>query len=347
MDNQEVINIWETYYADRGLDIDLSRKYIKYIKPLLGNNVPIVFDFVHLAKLLGRKTDYLASVVNSSNSHYREFKIKKRNGGFRDISVPYPALLEMQYWIYNNILLKIPIHSCSHGFARKKSIITNAKLHLKQEHLLKLDLTDFFPSISIARVIKVFKNLGYTTNVSYYLASICSLENALPQGAPTSPYLSNIITHDLDNRLIKFAKKLNLKYTRYADDLTFSGHDIPAKYIEYISAIISSEGFTVNNLKTRLYKEGGKRIVTGISVADEKMKVPREYKRKVRKEIHFIQKYGLYSHITKSRIKIPYYLESMIGKLNFWKSVEPDSKYVLEKIQYLKELKKTTIEKVS
>ncbi|MCI1785269.1 MAG: retron St85 family RNA-directed DNA polymerase [Bacteroidales bacterium] len=341
MESSQIIKKWESFYTDRGLEKELSDKYIKYITPLIEKDVPVIFNFTHLAKLLRRKNDYLASVVNSTSNHYREFKLKKRSGGFRNINAPYSALLEMQYWIYKNVLLKIPVHYCSHGFTKKKSIITNAKLHLNQNQLLKLDLSNFFPSIHLARVIKVFKSLGYTTNVSFYLASICCLNESLPQGAPTSPYLSNIIACDLDNRLIRFSKKFNLRYTRYADDLTFSGENISVKHIEYISKIVKEEGFNVNSNKTRLYKDGGRRIVTGISVADKVLKVPREYKRKLKQEIYYIEKYGLVSHIKKQKIKTPYYIESIIGKLNYWRSVEPNSEYVKNKLEILKKMLST------
>jgi RNA-directed DNA polymerase len=123
---------------------------------------------------------------------------------------------------------------------------------------LKLDLKDFFPSINLNRIIFVFKSLGYPNKIAFYLASICSYNESLPQGAPTSPILSNIIAKQLDKRLISLAKKYSLKFTRYADDLTFSGKKIPAKFIEYIKNIIEDEGFVVNESKTRLYKNNRK-----------------------------------------------------------------------------------------
>lgn len=339
MRTNKTLTNWLDFFANKGVEPELVFKYQVYIERILKHKVPIIFNFDHLTKLLGRTPAYLASVINSSSNHYREFGIKKRSGGIREISVPYPALLEMQYWIYTNILSKIQIHACSHGFAKNKSILTNAKIHLMQENLLKLDLSNFFPSISLGRVIKVFKKLGYTTNVSYYLASICCLDEGLPQGAPTSPCLSNIIAHDLDVRLLKFSKHFGLKYTRYADDITFSGTVIPVKFISYISKIIESEGFEVNTEKTRLYKSQSKKIVTGILVSGETMKVPKEYKRKLRQTMHYIRTYGIASHIAKRKIREPNYIDSLIGKLQFWKSVEPNCDFVSAQINFLKGLK--------
>jgi hypothetical protein len=330
MAKKDILNKWHIYFKNRQVKKNVYEQYLKYIDTLLNNNVPIIFNFDHLCLLQGRTNEYMSSVVNSSENHYRNFKIKKRSGGHRTITAPYPALLEMQYWIYENILKNVKINPCAHGFTHKKSIITNSNIHAGQKQLLKLDLKDFFPSININRIIYIFKQLGYPNSIAFYLASICCYEEHLPQGAPTSPILSNIVSRKLDNRLIKLAKKFNLRYTRYADDLTFSGDEVSAKFIDYISNIISDEGFIINESKTRLYQGKSKRIVTGISVIEKEIKVPRDYKRKLKQELHFIKKYGLQSHITKKKIRQQNYLFSIAGKVNFWLSVEPKNEMALE-----------------
>ncbi len=329
MSKKEVLHTWKSYFKNRGLKEDTFKKYIEYIEVLLENNVPIILNFEHLSLLQGRTSEYLSSVVNSPENHYREFKIKKRSGGQRIITAPFPALLEMQYWIYENILKTISINPTAHGFTHKKSIITNSKIHAGQNELLKMDLKDFFPSININRIIFIFKQLGYPNSISFYLASICSYDEALPQGTPTSPILSNIVSRRLDSRLIKFAKRYELRYSRYADDITFSGDRVPAKLINYISDIVSDEGFEVNTEKTRLYKKKSKRIVTGISVAGQEIKIPRNYKRELKQELHFILKYGLKSHISKKKIRDANYIYSLLGKVNFWLSVEPKNEFAL------------------
>lgn len=346
MTNKEIINNWNDFYKSKGIADDLRVKYLNYIEILLDNNAPIIFDFQHLALLLGRQSFYLASVVNSPNNHYREFKIKKRSGGFRLITAPFPALLEMQEWIYHNILIQIPVNPCAHGFTEKKSIISNSKLHTGQKELLKLDLKDYFPSIKINRIIDVFKKLGYPNIISFYLASICTFEESLPQGAPTSPILSNIISKKLDKRLMSLSKKFKLRYSRYADDLTFSGDNVPSIFIKYVTEIITSEGFTINEKKTRLYKNNpqqikNKRIVTGISVSEEKIKIPRKYKRELKQELHYIFTFGFQSHISKKKIKKINYIYSLIGKVNFWLSVEPENKYAIESKNKLVEIYKS------
>ena len=340
----EKIIAWEEYLLSRGVADRIRDTYMEYLTKLIQNDVPVVFEYEHLALYMGRSTKYLLSVINSSFNFYRNFEIKKRSGGKRLITVPYPSLLEMQYWILENILKKTKIHMCAHGYAPKKSIVTNAKHHIGQNDLLKIDLKDFFPSISINRLIYHFEYLGYSREVSFYLAAICSYDECLPQGAPTSPYFSNIIARKLDLRLCSFAKKYELKYTRYADDLVFSGSRIPKKYIEYISSIINDEGFVVNTSKTRLYKGGNskeinnkanaitlnqKRIVAGVSITSTGIKLPRKYKRDLRNELHFVFKYGLTSHVRKKRIKTPNYRYSLLGKVNHWLAIEPENEYAL------------------
>jgi len=338
MSKIETYNKWKSYFESRGVEDNVSKQYLSYIKTLLEKDVPIIFNFDHLSLLFGRDKEYLASVVNSPDNHYREFKIKKRSGGFRKITTPFPALLEMQYWIYNNILKTITIHSSAHGFTYKKSIITNSKIHAGEKHLLKLDLKDFFPSIKINRVIHIFKELGYPNIIAFYLAQICCYDSSLPQGAPTSPILSNIVVRRIDKRLIHLAKKFDLKYTRYADDLTFSGSSISAMFISYVNGIIVDEGFTVNESKTRLYQHKSKRIVTGISVIGNEIKIPRAYKRDLKLELNFIFKFGLKSHMLKKKIRKANYLFVILGKVNFWLSVEPNNEYAKMAKTKLKEL---------
>ncbi|MFB2121478.1 retron St85 family RNA-directed DNA polymerase [Parapedobacter sp. 2B3] len=338
-----MLDRWANYYDDIGLLEERKSAYLAYAKSLIDRKLPVIFDFIHLTRLLGRTPDYLASAINSPNNHYRSFEIKKKSGGKRKIISPYPALSETQTWILENILNKIPIHNFAHGFVNKRSIITNSKLHKGQKELLKMDLEDFFPSININRIIYIYKKQGYPNIISFYLASLCCYENHLPQGAPTSPYLSNLVAIQLDKRLALLSKKFNLRYTRYADDLTFSGDKIPTKFIEYVSSIIHNEGFVINENKTRLYKSGGKRIVTGVSVATEELKLPREYKRKLRTELHYIFTYGLRSHIVKKKIRKPNYLLSIIGKVNFWLSIEPDNHYASYAINELRKIQNEII----
>lgn len=190
-----------------------------------------------------------------------------------------------------------------------------------------MDLEDFFPSISFRQVMRVFRDCGYAKNVSYNLASLCCLDGCLPQGAATSPGLSNVIARPLDIRLSALADRLGLVYTRYADDLSFSGEKISIKLAEYVANIAEDCGFRVNEDKTYLCRSGGRRVVTGISVANSSPRIPRDLKRKLRQEIHFVRRYGVLGHMSKKRIRNPFYLESLYGKICFWLFVEPENSY--------------------
>ncbi len=339
MDNKISIRYWRHFLRDRGVSEDVINEYIPYIKCLNKNGVPVIFEVEHLSNLLGIKSLELNKIINSPKDFYREFTIPKRRGGKRTIVAPYPSLLSCQDWIYKNILLNSTVHECVHGFVPGKSIISNAGKHLEKKALLKMDVSDFFPSIPINWVINYFSKLGYANNVSFYLSSLCCLDEVLPQGAATSPYLSNLLLYRLDDRLHKLSGTYGLTYTRYADDMTFSGSYIPIQFIKIVKEIVESYKLKINDNKTQLHTKRGQRIVTGISVSGSKLALPRKTKRELRKEIYFIKKYGFLSHISKLKINRSNYLASLEGKFRFWLQVEPENIFALESIEHLSSLK--------
>lgn len=327
---------WENYFKSKGLSQVVIDDHIKYIKKLNDNKLPIVFEFLHLAKLLGRSRKFLAIAVNNTETLYREFEIPKRNSNeFRTITCPYPSLLEVQQWIYNNILKSVKVHPCAHGFLQNKSIVSNVKPHCNSEQILKIDLKDFFPSININRVISLFSNIGYNKKIAFYLARLTTFEEALPQGAPTSPALSNIICYKMDKRIYRLCKKFNLTYTRYADDITISGKIIPKKIFEYIVNIIVDSGFEVKDSKTRFYNNNSKKIITGIQLNNKTLTLPTKYKKSLCQELYYIKKYGLDSHMSKKKIRKHNYVNILIGKLNYWNMIEPNSPFIIESKEML------------
>ncbi|MEW8382876.1 MAG: retron St85 family RNA-directed DNA polymerase [Candidatus Thiodiazotropha taylori] len=336
-------NKWINYYRAIGLRPELIEAYGSYIKTLLDKKLPVIYNFEHLCLILGRNKAYLASAVNSSENHYREFSIPKRSGKTRTINAPYPALLECQKWINSRILSTHIVSDHAHGFVKGRSIITNAETHLGSSYILKMDLKDFFPSISFSRVMRVFLNCGYTPKVSYYLSKLCTLNNKLPQGAASSPTLSNIIAFPMDNRLANYASRSGLRYTRYADDLVFSGNEIRANFIKNVSALINDTGFEVNPTKTQLIKSNQRKIITGIHLTNHGLRLPRKERRKISCELHFIFKYGYYSHILKKRIRDPFYLFRLQGRLAFWRQIEPHNPSLITASDKLK----TMIHKLS
>lgn len=318
-----------SYYLDRGIPENIAEIYLQYSASLLSKKLPVIFEFEHLSLLLGLSLDTLASMISSSTSFYREFTIPKRSGGKREISAPYESLLFAQRWILKNILDSVKIHEFAHGFCRNRSIKSNASVHLNSNHLLKMDLKDFFPSIKISWVINVFLELGYAPNVAYFLASLCCRDGVLAQGAATSPALSNIILRSFDNRLSRLAKRCDLQYSRYADDLTFSGKKIHFKLIILVEKIVFMYGLNVNHEKTRLKHDHGSRIVTGVAINNGHLSVPGKFKRALKNEIYFIRRFGLLSHMSNQKIHRPNYLQSLLGKIGFWLHIEPTNEYAL------------------
>ncbi|TWP27711.1 RNA-directed DNA polymerase [Apibacter muscae] len=285
----------------------------------------------------------LISILRNTSAYYSHFKLAKRSGGYRTISAPNEALLNIQRIIYKRTLLTVNIHPASMGFRKNFSVTHNAKAHLGNNHILKVDLFDFFGSIKKDRVIKTFEKIGYPVNISQVLAELCTLGGKLPQGAPTSPTLSNIIAFNMDIELASIAQKNSLRYTRYADDLTFSGTDIAFEpLLTDIDVIIRKENFIIQRKKTRFLTEKKRKIVTGISISSgEKMTIPRAKRREIRKNMHYILTKGLVEHQRFRGSTDPVYLQRLMGYLNFWLMVEPENEYVKRSIAALKKLKIT------
>lgn len=330
------IDKWSVFVTTKINNVDLQKVFISYIKRLIKKDTVVILDFNHLARLLGVQKKTLSRIVMKSDSFYYNFEIPKRKGGTRKISAPFPVLLNAQKWIYENILIQQPLHDCSKGFRKNISIVDNAKEHLNQKILLKMDIENFFPSIKKNRIISIFRNLGYTKKISYYLASICCLDGVLPQGGATSPVLSNIIAKRLDSRLKGLANKFDLNYTRYADDFTFSGNVIPVKFIKYIEHIAEDESFIIKKSKTKLLNEKKQKIITGISISSGKLTIPKKAKREVRKNVYHVLSKGLFKHQKYIKSNDPIYLERLIGYLFFWFSVEPENSFVINSIEKLK-----------
>ncbi|PVZ78179.1 RNA-directed DNA polymerase [Serratia sp. S1B] len=316
---------WNNYFSDRGLSPDIIKQYVAYANNLERGNLPVVFEIEHLANLIGIKYPEINNIIFGAKSFYRTFKIPKRRGGCRVIQSPYPSLLSCQKWIYNNILKKVQTHPCAYAYKENISIIHNASIHLNADFVLKLDLSDFFHSIPKSWVVNFFSELGYANNVSVALASLCCVNDSLPQGGVTSPALSNILVSSLDERLNRLAHTFDLSYSRYADDMVFSGKRIPATIIKYVTGIIESFGFAINDEKTKLLIKERQKIITGIDTTGPKLTLPRNRRREIKKAMFFINKHGLVAHMNNEKIRNPNYLLSLEGKIRFWLQIDPEN----------------------
>lgn len=249
----------------------------------------------------------LSYFCNPRNSkRFKTFTIPKKSGGTREISAPVAVLRSMLHYI--NIILTSMYNPkrCVMGFTEGKSIVDNARMHIRQNYVLNIDLADFFPSIAQARVWKRLQVKPYnlSQDVASTIAGLCSIKcrnedgstrYVLPQGAPTSPILSNIICERLDYKLTKLAKHFGVNYSRYADDMTFSSmHNVyqaDGEFITSLKRIISEENFKINEKKTRLQKRGARQEVTGLNVTSH-ANVTRKYVIWIRTMLHIWERYG-------------------------------------------------------
>ena len=261
-------------------------------------------------------TYYLYAVPE--HRHYQRFTIPKRLGGVREISAPITPIKILQRKLNQVIQIVYVPRSVVHSYIKgdNRSILSNAKSHIGVQLLLNIDLKDFFPSINFGRVQGLFMHPPYSFNsiVATTLAKICCYNRSLPQGAPTSPIISNMICSRMDGQLSKLARENDCTYTRYADDLTFScEHDtFPDSIVKVsngrfelgqeLSEIIANNAFAVNRDKVKLRTNQERQVVTGV-ITNVFPNVRREYVRKIRAMLHAWRKYGLDSSESEFRSK--------------------------------------------
>lgn len=256
--------------------------------------------------------------------YYKEIRIPKKRGGERSLQVPVILLRSIQKWILDNILNNLYVSEFAMGFCKAKSIVTNANVHLNKKCIVNMDLKDFFPSITQEQVFRIFYYYGYTIGVSNMLARICTYEEFLPQGAPTSPYISNLVCLRLDKRLSKMAERYKATYSRYADDITFSSNGDISNIVEAAEEIINSEGFKVNSRKTRVLFQHQRQEVTGLLVNGEKVRVEKSYLKKLKQEIYYCKKYGVDNHLNHIGCTKRFYKDHLYGKVYFVNMVDSE-----------------------
>jgi retron-type reverse transcriptase len=298
------------------------------------------------------------SIPNSRR--YHDFYIAKKSGGKRHISAPVNGLKSIQ--TYLNIILQAVYEPSpwAMGFTQNRSVVNNAQMHIGQNYIFNLDIKDFFPSISQARVwgrLQV-RPFNLDSKLAGVVAGLCCMKVVteesekyiLPQGAPTSPLLTNAICDKLDYKLSKLARRYGLNYSRYADDITFSSmHNVyqaNSPFMQMLYQIIQEQGFQVNEAKTRLQKKGSRQEVTGLIVS-EKVNVTRKYTEDIRNVLYMWQRYGLVAvyrkfvrHYKKEKGHVkkgePVLENVLVGKLDYLKMVkgENDSTYLKLRNKY-------------
>ena len=281
-------------------------------------NLPQLDDAAALASAMSVTVNELRFLAfsrkTSTVTHYQRFALPKKSGGERIISAPMPRLKAAQHWVLNNILQPVELHEAAHGFRPQRSIVSNAQPHVASAVVINLDLQDFFPTLSYRRIKGVFKALGYSESAATILGLLCTEpdtekvtldgkayyvatgERHLPQGAPTSPALTNILCRRLDKRLVKLAEELGFVYTRYADDLTFSAKQPDdcaniSRLLRRVESIVAHEGFVVHPTKTRVMRQASHQEVTGI-VVNHKPGIDKDKLKRLRAVLYQIEKDG-------------------------------------------------------
>ncbi|HEV8239568.1 MAG TPA: reverse transcriptase family protein [Thermoanaerobaculia bacterium] len=285
--------------------------------------LPLV-DSRDLADRLGYRLGELEKLAERTSSLYRQVDLRRPGGGVRRIHSPRQPLRGIQRWILRHVLAAYEPHEAAHGFVRGRSIVSNASPHAGKPMVVTMDIAGFFPGISHRALRRGLERLGYPYSVARLLANLCTRRGYLPQGAPTSPALSNLVCERLDRRLAGLARSRGFTYTRYADDMAFSSTDrrLPT-LIPFLRQIVEEEGFAVHPDKTRVLRPGGRRTVTGV-VVNENPNLPRAHVRTLRAAAHRLARRGAEAVAVKSRRAGADPKQVLAGHLGFLAMINPD-----------------------
>lgn len=332
-------------FLGRGVSKGLADRRAN-VEKLQAAGLPVLATPADLANALGLQIPRLRWLAYhteaSAVTHYVRFTVPKRSGGTRELAAPHRDLARCQEWILTDILRKVPVHDAAQGFVPTRSTVTNATRHVGCHVVVNADLKDFFPTVTFPRVKGIFQAMGYSPAAATILGLLCTActrrtveydgktlhvatgPRALPQGACTSPALSNLVARRFDARLTGLAGKLAWTYTRYADDLTFSAAGEPARQVGYVLArlrhIAADEGFTVNESKTRVLRRNAAQTVTGI-VVNKRPGVPRKLVRRLRAILHHAKTEGLDA---QNRQNHPCFNSWLTGMIAYVSMVNPD-----------------------
>lgn len=273
----------------------------------------------------------LYGISNSISRHYHEKNIPKADGGTRTLSVPDEALKRVQRAIAEKLLVYEPISKYATAYRIGGGVKQNAACHVGKEVLLKLDIYHFFDSINYATVKeKAFPADKYAEPIRILLAMLCYNGEALPQGAPTSPVISNIIMRDFDETVGAWCEERNIRYTRYCDDMTFSGSFEKTDVLRFVSEQLRARGFRLHEKKTHYLTAGTRKTVTGV-VVNQKPNTQKDYRREIRQAVYYCEKFGTEAHLQHAGIQDTpvHYLSRLLGKVNYVLQITPTNQEFL------------------
>ncbi len=303
--------------------------------------LPSVVSLKHLAHQTGAPYGLLRKTVERTIDPYVEFSRSRRNGGrLRTISSPTPGLMHVQRWLLREILAQVPQHPASFAYERGKSALVAAERHLGAKWLLKFDLHNFFGSIDERQVYRVFKGLGYAPLPSFEMTRLCTRPirgsahitppdadsysisayraggiGVLPQGAPTSGALANMVAAGVDSRLSEYGMRQHLVYSRYADDIVLSSlapfnRTIAESCVADVRRLIVRCGFTMHEKKTRVVPPGARQVILGLVLTPQGLRLRREVKSRIEAHVRGVEVFGLADHARHRRF------ESILGMIH-------------------------------
>lgn len=352
-------------YIRKGLTVGRERalvdRALEQIERLIlpTPSLPAILSLNHLAARTNTSYIELRNTVENSSTAYRNFHIRKRSGGRRFINVPGPDLMRVQRWLAAYVLKPLQTHHRSFAFSKGASIYRCAAQHSGARWLVKIDVSGFFGSISEIQVYRVFREVGYEPLVAFELARLTTYApqksqryrrpewrtrgrkfaissyvsdrlGFLPQGAPTSPMLSNLVMRHIDVKLENIARVNGVVFTRYSDDITFSTRgsftrEKAVKLIRQTRQTLATVGLQVNDRKTTVVPPGARRIVLGLVVDGADPRLTREFKSKLRQHLYYLEKHGPQGHAEKRNFDSIWGMYRHIrGLIDFANMIEPD-----------------------
>lgn len=373
MEAWSVHNLYQQ--AKRNLGTEATDSLWKYAQNLIHSNIPVIFSLRHLSKITDVDYSFLRSTVERKreSANYKMFAVKKRTGGRRFIHAVSGQLLEVQQFLNSELLQRIIPHPSSFAFHPNGGIRKCATLHCRARWLFQFDLQNFFHAINETDVFNVFHDIGYRSLVAFEFARICTTTRlpkhlnemlfqkvkhvkcynfykdrtgaigVLPQGAPTSPMLSNLVARKMDNLLAEYADRHGFVYTRYADDITISAYELPqgisiGNINRNVIGIIRRCQFKVNKKKTHVAGPGSKKLVLGLLVDGDRPRISRDTYKRIDRHLYASLKYGLLETSTHEGFESPYgFYNHISGLIAYVKDVDYDRwlkfKKQLEKIK--------------
>lgn len=289
-----------------------------------------------LSRKSGIKHNELLAISSKIDQNYRSFKVDKRTGGKREIFAPKPGLKAIQRTLADEISRRGNVSSCVHGYVIGRSIKSHASSHLGSTSFLKIDIENFFPSITEQKVARVLSDLGFRVDIIPSLVNLCCRNGTLPQGSPASPAISNQCLKEIDRNLEAFASAHDLKYSRYADDIVLSGDTDDHSLLDLAINVVEEGGYQVNVMKSFFANRPKKLVLTGLSLSTGTLKVPKAYKRAVRQEAYRFAAKGT-SYLFSDGKFDPFTFDKIMGRLAFWAWVEEEAAFPRRYMQLFSE----------